>query len=241
MPAENPPAPVPYRLVLEDGTERTVLVTDVSDDFVGPCFSARPEGWLDMAMATTARGVVVKIAASMRSSSKDHSIGLPVVEILAPGEPSQREVLAAPKATVPCDACGGRGMVLYGRETEDGCDACGASGQVDAVAEVARLRERVKHHEMQATHHAMLDADAREAAKREADGLRAEVARLTECLRRANASLEETERTLYLAAQAAEAERDRAVAALASVEAERKPTAATSNTATTTETPADAR
>ncbi len=77
---------VPYRLILEDGTERTVFVTDESDDLVGPCFSARPEGWRDAAMATTARGVVVKIAASMRSPGKDHSVGLPVVAVLGPGQ-----------------------------------------------------------------------------------------------------------------------------------------------------------
>ena len=83
---------------------------------------------------------------------------------------------ARPPATVPCGMCGGRGKVLLGREVEDGCDECGASGRVDAVAEVARLRERVKHYQMQATHHAIVDMDAREAAKREADALRAQLA-----------------------------------------------------------------
>jgi hypothetical protein len=43
------------------------------------------------------------------------------------------------------------------------------------------------------------------------DGAEAEAVRLTECLRRANASLEETERSLYLEAQAMERERDHAV------------------------------
>jgi hypothetical protein len=81
---------------------------------------------------------------------------------------------AATSATVSCHACGGRAVVCDGAG-ESPCDECGATGTEDAVAEVARLRERVKHHEMQATHHAILDADARNAAKREADGLRAEL------------------------------------------------------------------
>ncbi len=54
--------------------------------------------------------------------------------------------------------------------------------------------------------------DARAANERARTAER-EVARLTECLQRANATLEETERALYLEAQAAEAARDRLRAA----------------------------
>jgi hypothetical protein len=90
------PSPVPYRLVLEDGTERTVLVTDASDDFVGPYFSARPDGWEHAVAASTARGAVVKVAANAPSPGAAHAVGLPVAEILAPWEPSRRELAVAP-------------------------------------------------------------------------------------------------------------------------------------------------
>lgn len=58
---------------------------------------------------------------------------------------------------------------------------------------------------------AATEAEARAALDemhRRVEAAEAESERLTECLRRANASLEETERTLYLEAQAAEAELD---------------------------------
>lgn len=58
---------------------------------------------------------------------------------------------------------------------------------------------------------AATEAEARRALDemhRRVEAAEAESERLTECLRRANASLEETERTLYLEAQAAEAELD---------------------------------
>ncbi len=90
-------------------------------------------------------------------------------------EATAREALA----TVTCEACGGRGMVLCGAEVEDGCDACEATGRVDAVAEVERLRERDRLQRMQSTHHALRDIEerdrehnARVAAEAEADGLR---------------------------------------------------------------------
>lgn len=89
-------SPVPYRLILEDGTERTVLVTDASDDFVGPYFSARPDGWEHAVAASTARGAVVKVAANAPSPGAAHAVGLPVAEILAPWEPSRRELAVAP-------------------------------------------------------------------------------------------------------------------------------------------------
>ena len=91
-----------------------------------------------------------------------------------------------------CPACSGCGLVWRTEPQAHAvpCEACGGKGRVPAVARADFERER----------------DARVAAE-------AEAARLTTCLRRANATLEETERALYLEAQAAEAARDRLRAA----------------------------
>lgn len=95
-------------------------------------------------------------------------------------------------ATMVCPACSGGGLVWRTEPQAHAvpCEACGGKGRVPAVARADFERER----------------DARVAAE-------AEAARLTTCLRRANATLEETERALYLEAQAAEAARDRLRAA----------------------------
>lgn len=125
---------------------------------------------IDAIEARAAASNVGSVSREARETFRDCALG-DVLALVA----EVRRLRARASATVACPACDGRGKVLLGREVEDGCDECGASGRVDAVAEVARLRERVKHYQMQATHHAIVDMDAREAAKRELDHLRAAV------------------------------------------------------------------
>lgn len=78
---------------------------------------------------------------------------------------SERE---RPAGTVSCPACGGAAVVCDGAG-ELPCDECGCTGSVDAVDEVRRLRERVKHYQMQATHHAIRDLDERDALRERAE------------------------------------------------------------------------
>ena len=78
---------------------------------------------------------------------------------------SERE---RPAGTVSCPACGGAAVVSDGAG-ELPCDECGCTGSVDAVDEVRRLRERVKHYQMQATHHAIRDLDERDAQRERAE------------------------------------------------------------------------
>jgi hypothetical protein len=116
------------------------------------------------------------------------------------------QLAEAPRATVPCEACDGRGMVLCGAEVEDGCDACDATGRVDAVAEVERLRGLDRLQRMQSTHHALRDIEEHAA-------LRAQIAAAeTE----ARTAIDEMHRRV----DAAEAERDREHAARVRAEAE---------------------
>lgn len=90
--AATPKSPVTYRLLLEDGTVRDVLVADDSDGLVGPCFRAKSPDWHGDVVADTARGAAVKVAAHSDRAPSGAGVGLPVVAVLAPGEESPLDV-----------------------------------------------------------------------------------------------------------------------------------------------------
>lgn len=90
----DPRTPVPYRLVLEDGTERVALVLDESEAGL-PHYRAWADGWHGYLAADTPRGAAAKVATHLERPAPGAGRGLPVAEILAPGEPSRREVMEA--------------------------------------------------------------------------------------------------------------------------------------------------